>query len=60
MGYFKIYKTLNESEIVEALNISAVHNKLTYVPFRVVPCESDGSVKIPTGYTVFPTKQKKL
>jgi len=59
MPYYRIYKNLKESEVVEAKNISEVYNQLTYVPFRVTPCEENGDVKIPTGYTIIP-KQNKL
>ena len=59
MGYYKVFKNLRESEIVEAKNISDVHNQLTYIPFRIVACEQDGTVKIPTGYEAI-NKQKKL
>ena len=58
MKNFKVYKDATEFTIVEAESAIKAQWMTGYMPFRVVECNEDGSVKLPEGYTKVNTNNK--
>lgn len=59
MKHFKVYKNTQEFTIVEAESPIKAQWMADYIPFRVVECNEDGSVKLPEGHKTVETNKNK-
>ena len=59
MKHFRVYKNLNEYEIVEAKSVIEAQWSAGFMPFRTVECDENGNVKVPEHFKKVEPKQNK-